>query len=368
MEKRLDAYLGCLLGLAAGDAMGYGVDHLRLSEIRQAHGPEGLLGYAPGGEAQITSYTQAAAYSSNGLLLWMTHGQMRGERRSPVGYVAVALQEWARVQGYRREKGVLDHCWISAEESMRQRRCKDTSMMDLLNQGRPGSLTDRRNRYQGPGGLAAAIPVGMVMDPRELPRQKIQRLGAETVALTHGDPKAFLAGAAAAYIISRVVWDGARDWKALAKEAAAMVRDTYGETFRQASEVAQDLEKALRLASDPSVPQGEALDALGCANASSVLAGALYACVLHPGSFDEGMITAVNHSGASCAVGAVAGAFLGAALGVSRIPEYYTGSLEQAPMLRTLAQDLHRGCPMGPGRGLFDAEWDAKYVTAAARN
>lgn len=369
MEKRLDAYLGCLLGLAAGDAMGYGVDPMSLQQIRAAHGPDGLLGYAPhDGYAQTTSYTQAAAYACNGLVLGMTQEQMKPGRHSPVGYVAVALQEWARVQGYRREKGVLNHCWISREQSMRLRRCMDTSMMDLLNQGKPGTMEEPRNRYQGPGGLAAAIPVGMHQDPERVPRQRIQRLGAETVALTHGDPKAILAGAGAAYVINRVVWDGIRDWKQLTKEAARMIAETYGETWRQAAEVARVLNRALQLAADPAVPQAEALDALGCTDASAVLAGALYACMLHPGSFDECMITAVNHSGASCAVGAVAGAFLGAALGASRIPEYYVEALEQAELLRELAEDLYRGCPMGMGKGLFDVEWDAKYVTASVQS
>ena len=63
MEKRFDAYLGCLLGLAAGDAMGCGVDGMTLEKIRELHGPGGLLGYdLLDGFAQTTSHTQAAAY------------------------------------------------------------------------------------------------------------------------------------------------------------------------------------------------------------------------------------------------------------------------------------------------------------------
>ena len=366
MERRLDAYLGCLLGLAAGDAMGYGVDHMTLEQIHAQHGPNGLLGYdLLNGYAQITSYTQAAAYSCNGLLLGLTRGQMRGTMAPPVRYIAIALQEWARVQGYRREKGALNHCWISREESMRLRRCMDTSMMDLLTQQKSGTMEEPRNRYQGPGSLTAAVPVGLFFDPERLPRREIQRLGAETVALTHGNPRAFLAGAALAHIISRVTWDGFCDWKALAKETIAMLHDRFGGEYRQAEEVANDLQKALMLAGNAQIPEAQALDQIGCTNASGVLAGALYACMLHPGSFDECMITAVNHSGASCAVGAVAGAMLGAALGAERIPEYYPECLEPAGMIRELAADLYGGCPMSLGSGLFDMEWDTKYVTAS---
>ena len=34
MERRLSSYIGCLLGLAAGDAMGYAVDGKTLAQIR----------------------------------------------------------------------------------------------------------------------------------------------------------------------------------------------------------------------------------------------------------------------------------------------------------------------------------------------
>lgn len=366
MDRRLQAYTGCLLGLAAGDAMGYGVDHMSLQQIRQQHGPNGLLGYdLLNGFAQITSYTQAAAYGCNGLLLGLTQGQMRGTMAPPVRYIAVALQEWARIQGYRREKGALNHCWISREESMRIRRCMDTSMMDLLNQNRLGTMEEQRNRYQGPGALAATVPVGLFFDPQRLHRREIRRLGAETVALTHGNPRAFLAGAALAHIVSRVTWDAVTDWKTLTKETIAMLLKQFGGEYRQAAEVAQELQKALMFAGNAQIPEPEALDQIGCANAATVLAGALYACMLHPGSFDECMITAVNHSGASAAVGAVAGALLGAALGVEKIPEYYLECLEPEACLRQLAADMYGGCPMSLGSGLFDMEWDSKYVTAS---
>ena len=71
------------------------------------------------------------------------------------------------------------------------------------------------------------------------------------------------------------------------------------------------------------------------------------------------MITAVNHSGRSCAVAALAGAMLGARLGMEGVPDFYLESLETADVLRTLADDLALGSPT---RGLFDDDWDHKYV------
>ena len=66
---------GSLLGLAVGDAMGHTVDGLSISEIRQNYGPNGLLGYdLVNGYADVTSYTQLAAFTINSLLLAITRG------------------------------------------------------------------------------------------------------------------------------------------------------------------------------------------------------------------------------------------------------------------------------------------------------
>ena len=60
--------------------------------------------------------------------------------------------------------------------------------------------------------------------------------------------------------------------------------------------------------------------------------------------------------------GAVTGALLGAQLGVDNIPDFYLDCLEAEPILRQLAQDVGQGSTTGRGSGLFDDEWDRKYV------
>ena len=45
MSKVQDKYRGCLLGLAAGDAMGLTVDNKSWEQIQESYGPNGLLGY-----------------------------------------------------------------------------------------------------------------------------------------------------------------------------------------------------------------------------------------------------------------------------------------------------------------------------------
>ena len=69
MVSKKSAYRGCLLGLAVGDAMGYTVDSKSWAEIREDYGPNGLLGYdLVNGYAEVSSHTQIAAFTCNGLL------------------------------------------------------------------------------------------------------------------------------------------------------------------------------------------------------------------------------------------------------------------------------------------------------------
>jgi len=58
----------------------------------------------------------------------------------------------------------------------------------------------------------------------------------------------------------------------------------------------------------------------------------------------------------------VAGAILGASLGLEGIPEFYLECLESAQILAELASDMFQGCPMEQRSRMFDMEWDDKYV------
>ena len=105
-------YRGCLLGMAVGDAMGYTVDDRSLEQIRQDYGPEGLLGYdLVNGYADVSSYTQLAAFCANGLLAGITRGQLRGRMAPFIRYAEFAIAEWGKVQHIRRTPDTT-FCWV----------------------------------------------------------------------------------------------------------------------------------------------------------------------------------------------------------------------------------------------------------------
>ncbi len=362
MKEKLANLRGALLGLAVGDAMGYTVDSLSLQEIRQSYGPNGLLGYdLVNGYADVTSYTQLAAFSCNGLLLGLTRGQMTGKMLPLYRYVGLSSREWAASQ---RPWGrpTTTFCWLLQMPDMCRRHCMDTRMLDALSRETLGAMEARFNSSSTPGSLTSAVAVGLFSHLYQVPQPELDLLGAEVVALSHGSPLAFLSGAALTHMVSRSLSAPELPLKNLVLETAQSIKTQFGHQYSQSFEISNLLNLAVSLAEDSRLPTITAMEQLHCENAAQVLAGAVYACLRNPRSFDTAMIAAVNHSGRSAAVGAVAGALLGARLGEKALPGFYIECLEPAGTLAELAYDLASGCSMEKGNKLFDLDWDRKYV------
>ena len=356
-------FRGALLGLAVGDAMGYTVDDKTLAEIREDYGPNGLLGYdLVNGYADVTSYTQLAAFSANGLLLGLTRGRMRLKMAPLVRYIAVAVKEWSRSQHYCPQE--KNYCWLSALPHLKRRRCMDTWMLTTLSRETLGTLEEPVGHSDHPSALTEVVPVALLAQVLDLPEDELNRLGAEAVALTHGDPVAFLTGAALTHAMGQILRSPEMTIAQRVQDTIDAIQLQFGREYGQTTKLWELLHLALVLADSESITQAEAMEQLRCRTAPEVLAGALYACATCHGDFDAAMITAVNHSGRSAAVGAITGALLGLYLGEDALPEFYLESLEPTEVLRELADDLFHGCPMDLASSLFDDDWDRKYLHA----
>ena len=362
MAIQQTAYRGCLLGRAVGDAMGYTVDSRSWQEIQEDYGPNGLLGYdLVNGYADVTSYTQLAAFTCNGLLLGLTRGQMLGKMAPFVKYIGLSSREWAASQRPwgRPNK---NYCWLLRKAELSRRHCMDTRMLDTLSRENLGTPETPVNNFDGPGSLTSAIGVGLFFHEDRMDQREIDLLGAEAVALTHGSPTAFLSGAVLAHMVSRLLQNPRLPLKKLALEAVETIKEQFGHQYSQTFEIANLIRHAITYAESPNLNQVDVMERLGCDTAAQVLAGAIYACMVSREDFDSTMIAAVNHSGRSAAVGAVTGALLGIRLGEEALPDFYMECLEPAEVLRELADDLCTGCPMEMGNKLFDLDWDYKYL------
>ena len=362
MGTRQSFYRGCLLGMAVGDAMGYTINQKSWDEIQEDYGPNGLMGYdLVNGYAEVTSHTQLSAFTANALLLGLTRGQTTGTMAPLIRYIGLGQREWAKCQRYRSPQLPL-FCWLSRTKELCTRRCMDTFMLDTLGRERLGTMEEPVNKFITPGAITTAIPVGLISDGKRMPQPEIDRLAAETVALTHGGALAFLTGGVIAHMISGILRRPDCSLESLALDAVDAVEDQLGRQYSQFSTIRELVQLAVSLAKTETENPVATMEQLVCDNCAQVLAGAIYACIVSREDFDTAMITAVNHSGSSAAVGALTGAFLGAALGEEALPEFYLECLEPVELLREVADDLAQGCPMEWDSGLFDDDWDQKYV------
>ena len=358
MEISPEIYRGCLLGMAAGDAMGAAIDSKTFEQICQTYGPAGLLGYdLVNGLVDITSYTQIALFTGNGFLLSVARGR-RGNN-AYMHHIAIALKEWARAQHLPGDPA-LRYCWLCHVPEVRKRRPMDPRTLDALTRDALGTITRPANQGAGPGTLTAAVAAGLFFHPEQMEVQDIGLLGAQVVALTHGDPMAFLSGAALAYMIAGIVQAPECPMEEQVLQAAEAVTVQF--PCAQANRLQTMLKEAVMLSHRPEIPGRDVMEQQECKTAAQVLAGAVYAVLASNCDFDTAMILAVNHSGKSAGVGAVAGALLGAKLGEQALPDFYLECLDGMSAIREIASDLYTACPKGWRTRLFDDEWDRKYT------
>ena len=355
MGKDSSKYIGCFLGLAVGDAMGYTVDEMTFDQIRENYGPNGLLGYDLQTDyAEVTSYTQVAAFVANGLLLGIT----RGKQDAYLRYVTIAMREWAKRQHFPRDPSKT-WCWVAQKPALRRRHCRDPWMLDAFRFENLGTPQKPVNKADSPGALTAAASVAMFFDPRHMNAYQIGDLAVQTIALTHGDPDAYLSGAALAYALAGILQEPDVALEEHFRHAADALEQQFGAKYSHAATVAKAIRQSVKLAQSEGRDHSDDMESFICDTASECLQAAVYAAVACPEDFDSAMILAVNHSGRSAAVGAVTGAILGAKLGEAALPDFYLGSLEPIEELRELAADLAIG---GLTTGLFDDDWDEKYT------
>ena len=349
-----DKFRGCLIGGAAGDALGYAVEFMREKQIFNRYGEGGIREYElRGGVAEISDDTQMTLFTANGLLL----GKARG-KSGPVPYdISRCYLDWLTTQEdafppHKKPK----YAWLANVPALYSRRAPGNTCLAALRQGGEGSTDEPINMSKGCGGVMRVAPVGLYFNDRGRDVREVSRLGAEAAALTHGHPLGWMPGAALAQIVHEVSQDGTA-----LEDAAAHALDTIDEVWPECGHRAffrNLMEKAVNLAAKV----GDDLPAIHQLGEGWVgdeaLAIALYCALKYPGDMDKALIASVNHNGDSDSTGAVAGNIVGAQVGLSGIPAKYRERLELYDLIVEVADDLWRDGPEDED----DAVWKQKYV------
>ena len=361
--RSIDKFRGCLIGGAAGDALGYEVEFLRNREIFERFGDRGITEYVlHGGLARISDDTQMTMFTATGLLSCKTRGMRSGSLGKYEDEIRRSYRDWYRTQmehyplpdGERRS-------WLTNVPALFSRRAPGNTCLSALASEEAATIAHPINNKKGCGGVMRVAPVGLYFANTEMPIADSDRIGGEAAAVTHGHPLGWLPGAALAHIIRHLAEHDGEPILTAVEDAIAALAEVFPEE-KHVPEFQATLQKAVELAASD-VSDAVAIRKLGEGwVGDEALAISVYCVLKHPDSCDDAIIASVNHRGDSDSTGAITGNIIGSALGLSAIPRKYLDHLELKAELLELADDLYADCRMDADGAFADPTWEAKYV------
>ena len=326
-----DAVRGCLIGGAAGDALGYPVEFIGENDIFMRYGAGGIREYGlKNGKAVISDDTQMTLFTASGLIL--SAGK---DEKAQYESIRKCYVEWLETQvSLSPMPGRTYYSPLSRIAPLYAQRAPGNTCINALYAGGRGTTAKPINNSKGCGGVMRVAPIGFL---KQTP-QHIARLGAEACAMTHGHPLGWLPGAAFSLIIYEISQNGL-DPRAATERALEAVQALWADEPSTPVFVAL-MQKALDLAAGDK-DDLTAIHTLGEGwVADEALAIAVYCAVKYAGDPDKTLIAAVNHKGDSDSTGAIAGNIVGAQAGLSGIPEKYIHNLELKDEIIALADEL----------------------------
>jgi ADP-ribosyl-[dinitrogen reductase] hydrolase len=341
----LDHAIGCLLGGAAGDALGAPVEFIDRAEILRRFGPAGIRQYAPayGGIGKITDDTQMTLFTAEGCLRARHHSMKYGVDNSE-DIVRDAYMRWLYTQtsAAHTGQGTVDS-WLLQQSALFSRRAPGNTCLSALS--RKGG---ERNNSKGCGGIMRVAPCGILHPDDPLAAFNLGSLAAK---LTHGHPTGYLAAGVFSALIALLM-----DGKSL-EQAADTVREILI-SFPEHEETLSAFDAARTMARQGEMPD-KAIPVLGEGwVAEEALAISLY-CALSAQSLEDGVVMAVNITGDSDSTGAITGNLLGALYGVAVIPGRWLDSLELKKVIEAMACDLVQIPDFD--RDAHNNEWFSRY-------
>ena len=376
----IDKYRGCLLGGAAGDALGYAIEFDREEAIAARYGSHGIRDYQldERGLAPFSDDTQMTLYTANSLLcsLAALSAQASGSAHasggaqdsddgptlvsptpapvtlpSPAVLAAYAPAQMAQFYVEWMYTQVSPYplaepkAWISSLPELFASRAPGVTCMNACEAMASGAKAV--NNSKGCGGIMRMAPVGLINTCPSFSGVELQCLGAQLAELTHCHELGWMPAGVFAHIVSLL----SRNEASSVRETATQALNTLPEAFPNAhylGQLQELLRYTLRLA-DSDIPDLEAIHALGEGwVAEEALAIGLLCSLRHEDDFAGAITSAVNHGGDSDSTGAIAGNIVGAHLGLAGIPQCYLEHLELRDTISKIADDLFTGPQASP--------------------
>ena len=327
-------FMGCIIGGAFGDALGFPVEFMQLSEIVEHYGSHGVVGLelGPNGTAMVSDDTQMTLFTLDGLTTGMRRAMEHGTDARADVYLDRAYLDWYATQQPRIH---YSHPFtaIYSDHRLRAQRAPGRTSMSALTQqfiqtGNPrdtfdiksrGTLEHPINQSKGCGGVMRSAPIGLMLNEENynLQAEGIALVAARGAAITHGHPFAWLSAALLAELIHRMTYRRPADptLERLSANALYQVEQQF-RGVKELPEFVALMEKAMELAADPQQKPGSVARFLGKGETGeSVLAIALYLTLRYQNDYYRAVHAAVNRDGDSDTIGSIVGNLMGAWLG-----------------------------------------------------
>lgn len=337
-------YIGCLLGGAVGDALGYPVKYMSYQEIIHTYGNRGKVELAVDetGKALISDVTQMTLFTVEGLI-WAKRVENRHGYCNIPARCFYSYQRWLHTQELpvadETYQWALDDKRLDMHSPLLKRRdlyCKretDDILVKALMEAKAqnyGTVEEPINDSVGCGGIVRSAPIGLSL---YLTPKKTYDTACQVAALTHSHPTSYISAGAFALIIAYLM-------KGCTIENAVIAM------LNQLTQISggEELVKRLRMALDlyhEGEPSVSNLTQLGQGfMAEEALAMGVYAALCYSDNLKRAVIFAVNHDGDSNSTAAICGNLVGAYLGKSSIPKDWLAKLECEDLIEEMGLKL----------------------------
>ena len=321
-----DRVLGCLLGGAIGDALGYGVEFSSLRAIQERFGPSGIQEpvLSPAGAAVVSDDTQMTLFTAEGLI--ESFGRQGWFEQSEVlDAVRSSTLNWYAMQMGRRGSGALGEYPVLGENRARGTTCEGGCAG-----GATGTPEKPINNSKTCGGVMRVAPVGLWLG---LSDDEAFELAARCAAQTHGHPSGYLSAGALASIIRNLL--GGLGPDLCAERSIEIAGDWSG-----ANETIAAIEHARELARQPGADHASAVAQLGEGwFGDEALAIGLYSALV-ASDFASAVCIASNHSGDSDSTASIAAQIYGAWKGLVDVPHASVRRLDVINPLLDIARGI----------------------------
>lgn len=377
-EQAKDRVLGCMLGGAVGDALGYSVEFYSWDSIVERFGESGITRYELDrhGLARISDDTQMSLFTAAGILLGMTRVCLRGIMGRIDSYCHFTYIDWLHTQEWTsRHENARVYSWLMNVPELYAVRAPGNTCLSAIRAIENGIPVE--NNSCGCGGVMRTAPLALLNYIHNYANGDLlycDMCAAEAARITHKHPLGFIPSAILNHILMEIQKEREPHLEDVIEEALRHLPEiisepdedkTYGELWPEYITTQNRLiRKALDLAHSD-IPDYAAIESIGGGwTGHEALAIAIYSAVKHQDSFEDAIVSSVNHSGDSDSTGAVCGNIMGCLLGRSAIPAHFLDCLELRDVIEEIAADLFTGCIISEfdHYGTPEKErWEEKY-------